>query len=414
MKIQIGVPSEKYMSRIPGYFSALLPEEMDAWEYRKYMELVSSLVPISFGELDLASKPRLSRTLIQTALQLLRDSGNKAASWEEIEQALEAAATELLKRPVAANHFLFPLPVAIAPNSDLNVMGKVFARVDSADVYEWPAWTQLRPRDLEAKALLAKQDRFSFFVASHDAADPTDAADLLSLHLDFLRGAINLELLGDSFETQFGPAKPLTRCPPPPLVLAVDDSRNLLNSYGPIYGGFDYRRQVVNQDVLDALVELMARAHSSPADLRSLLFDAIVSYGDAVDCSDRRMAFLGFWQITEALTIARDGASMQDVANRMKHLIKAKPWMGDLIDVQAQARNHLVHMGSFASQDLSRVNYAKWISEYAIRRLLYLTDKLPSRQHVLGYCQAVELPETELKRRAEVIAFIQDERAEKA
>ena len=152
-----------------------------------------------------------------------------------------------------------------------------------------------------------------------------------------------------------------------------------------------------------------------PNDERSTLYillDALEKYGQALDTTEWRLAFLTLWQILELLTLQGEGIQMKNVVSRVHNLLKRNKLFDDLLKVLLTTRNSLVHRGQFPDlQGLEEVGYLKSIVESVIDAIFAELDELPDIRSVELYYEFVSRSDADIQKQEHILKYIQERRS---
>jgi hypothetical protein len=206
--------------------------------------------------------------------------------------------------------------------------------------------------------------RFTPFVASVDAVTPEAAWRRCSGSFDLFRAALNLQSTWGRVSLQAGLPQPLGRVLRAPFVGVVDAAgENTLWYYEA--GHYDYSRSNRGADVLAArtLVRRLGRIRGD--EIRNLLVEALLNYGQGLDTTDWQQAFLSLWQALELLTLQSKAAiNMKVVTNRVCLLLGQRGVDRDLLNSLVDTRNDLVHKGRYPEMGgLDEMQFLKAVVE---------------------------------------------------
>jgi hypothetical protein len=130
----------------------------------------------------------------------------------------------------------------------------------------------------------------------------------------------------------------------------------------------------------------------------AVLIEALEKYGEALDTSEWRLAFLLLWQILELITLqTSEKLNMNTVKNRVISLLNQDRLARDLLSALYRTRNSLVHRGSFPDAEGPReVSLLKYIVERATNALFSLLRTCPTKASLQRYYELISASNTEL------------------
>lgn len=152
---------------------------------------------------------------------------------------------------------------------------------------------------------------------------------------------------------------------------------------------------------------LIQIAEVADEELQQLVLDTVLKYGQAMDTTDWRVAFLTFWQILEAISLCPPDARKTEMTSRVMTL---NGWDDslhrDLLSAFRESRSRLVHQGRFSEDGLGRVNLLKSTVESTLSSLLCRIQSFPSKQALRAFYGYASMGTTTLESRREVITTI--------
>jgi len=244
-----------------------------------------------------------------------------------------------------------------------------------------------------------------------------EAVDKASRAFDLLRSLLNLYNTFGTVRRHYGPAQqPLGNILAPSAFAVFGQDKSFSGS--PYYNTLIYPRypsaDALTIDQVEQARKLSNRL-GMPNDERSTLYillDALEKYGQALDTTEWRLAFLTLWQILELLTLQGEGIQMKNVVSRVHNLLKRNKLFDDLLKVLLTTRNSLVHRGQFPDlQGLEEVGYLKSIVESVIDAIFAELDELPDIRSVELYYEFVSRSDADIQKQEHILKYIQERRS---
>jgi hypothetical protein len=140
-------------------------------------------------------------------------------------------------------------------------------------------------------------------------------------------------------------------------------------------------------------------------EIRGLVVDAMIKYGEGLETDEWSRAFLVLWQVLEVLTLQSEGRmNMAEIGDRIALLLGQHQQERDLLAALAETRNKLVHVGTYPDEyGLDEMQWLKGIVEDSIDSLMSRwAPRLKTRQDLRLLYGSLGLGDTELKQRIRV------------
>jgi hypothetical protein len=358
--------------------------------------------------------------LIRQALGQVRAISLPAAeAVEPFREALAKLVDERRRRPRQRFRVIYPLnlrPQQAEPFHRIRVGGRTIRRL---------TWKQLEG-EVELAEWWKKADRL---VAPHsarlltgsfvpletpvDAATGEEAWPEVSPTFELIRAVLNLQGTWGMVTMQSGRPRPLGELLSSPIFPIFDASGKEVASY-IISTRHEYSPFTPRDRNWARARQFLRRLDSIRGpEIRQLVIDALIRYGEALDTVEWRQAFLALWQVLELLTAQSVGElNMRDVRNRIALLLGQSEGERDLLEALADTRNTLVHAGRYPDNDgLEEAQFLKAVVEWSIEALLGLTRLLSSVASLKILYEHLGRPDTELRELHRVIAAIRRQRA---
>ncbi len=364
---------------------------------------------------ELPDRKDLARDLTRKAVIALKKRGLEDSDWKDFSQALGDAVKAYMGKSLIDYRILFPFHVSgswVARKRWFSVLGMRFRRVGWQQVSALSGWGQLWKTAQDHFLLQNRQDdldsiwRLTPLLVDVQARTYQDAFDQASSNFELLRALFNLVRGYGLRRFTTGAPKPLGASLAPPIygVFRTDGDYEAL--YYTIeryqYESIRFKRDEGLR--VEKLLRLIATASE---EMQSLLIEVLLKYGQAMDTTDWRSAFLALWQILEIASLQTSASlKMTEVVKRIGNLIGAKPPMEDLIDSVTQSRHLLVHQGKFSKEGLVEVNFLKIIAEAAINALFVRARSFPTLQSLEEFYKHATLGNSTLRTRRKVIDTI--------
>jgi len=143
-------------------------------------------------------------------------------------------------------------------------------------------------------------------------------------------------------------------------------------------------------------------------DTLSLMAEAFAKYGDALDATEWRLAFLTFWQIFELITLqSTDESSMGTAIKRVNSLLAKDQIAQDLLQAVNKTRNDLVHRGQFPENSgEEQVKLIKRLVESVLGAMLFHIKVLKTKGILRSFYEQVDLVEGSLLNQERAIKYI--------
>jgi hypothetical protein len=342
-----------------------------------------------------------------------------AEAVEPFREALAKLVDERRRRPRQRFRVIYPLnlrPQQAEPFHRIRVGGRTIRRL---------TWKQLEG-EVELAEWWKKADRL---VAPHsarlltgsfvpletpvDAATGEEAWPEVSPTFELIRAVLNLQGTWGMVTMQSGRPRPLGELLSSPIFPIFDASGKEVASY-IISTRHEYSPFTPRDRNWARARQFLRRLDSIRGpEIRQLVIDALIRYGEALDTVEWRQAFLALWQVLELLTAQSVGElNMRDVRNRIALLLGQSEGERDLLEALADTRNTLVHAGRYPDNDgLEEAQFLKAVVEWSIEALLGLTRLLSSVASLKILYEHLGRPDTELRELHRVIAAIRRQRA---
>lgn len=362
----------------------------------------------------LPDRKDLARDLILKAVVALKRRGLEGPDWKDFSQELDGIVKAYTDKPLIDYRVLFPFHISgpwVTRKRWFNVLEMKFRRVSWQQVQALPGWGQLW-KDAQGYSLLQdRDDLYSIWTLTPllvdvQARTRQEAFDQANRNFELLRALFNLVKAYRVWLVRIGTPKPLGASLAPPIYGMF----RAAGDYEALYYNVERRKYEAVRFERDeglGVEKLLGHIATASEEMQSLLIEILLKYGQAMDTTDWRSAFLALWQILEAASLrASANLKMMEVAKRIGNLIGAKPPMKDLIDSVAQSRHLLVHQGRFSEEGLVEVNFLKIIAEAAINALFVNAKRFPTRQLLEEFYKHATLGNSTLYTRRKVIDTI--------
>jgi hypothetical protein len=252
---------------------------------------------------------------------------------------------------------------------------------------------------------------FAPFTVSVLARTAHDAWAKAHPRFELLRAALNVQALwGRSIEQWGMRSEPIAELWPCPLYAVFDErgTEAIWLRTSPIH---QYRLRALEID-FDQARQLIQRIERTPGqDLRELLTDALLKYGQAIDTVEWRESFMLLWQALESLALTVRENRKWDVAQRVVRLLGSSPLERDLLTVLQDTRNDLVHAGAYPDDyGQHEANLMRHALEWCLERLVDLAPSLRSCAGLELFYSIEDLSDTALAERKRLVSVVQARR----
>lgn len=349
------------------------------FDFDIHLEVLVSKINIR----ELQDRKDLARHFIRKAVTTLKKRGLEDPDCEDFEQELDNVVKAYMGKPLIDYRILFPFHIRgswIARKRWFNVLGMKFRRVGWQRVQALSRWEQLWKTTQGHFLLQNREDdldsiwKLTPLLVDIQARTYQEAFDQASRNFELLRAVFNLVREYGLRHFTTGAPKPLGVSLAPPIYGIFRTGGDYEALYYTIerydYEGIGYQARGFEQDEVRRVEKLLRRIATASEEMQSLLVEVLLKYGQAMDTTDWRSAFLALWQILEVASLQTSAdLKMTEVVKRVSNLIGAKPPMKDLIKGLAQSRHLLVHQGKFSEEGLVEVNFLKMVAEAAINAL---------------------------------------------
>jgi hypothetical protein len=356
--------------------------------------------------------------LIRTALGALTP-GDQADVVSGFTVALERAATQWTQRDSRTFRVIYPINLQSLEAKAIrtvSVLGLRVKRLEWAEVgkrSQLAAWWRTVDRVAGTGGRDSLRRRFVPFELLSSAATAEEAWERASPKLELLRTVLNLQTCWGIIAMQGGQPSPMGGLHPSPLFAVIGDAaEEPLWLHTPT----NFRQSPFSPPDIDwrQARRLLARLSAiREHDVRQLVVEALLRYGQALETIEWKQAFLALWQILEMLAAqSKDELSMRETRNRISLLLGQREGERDLIEVLADTRNAMVHAGRFPDRDgLEELQYLKAIVEWSIDAFLDRRSLIQRVSDLRVLYEHLGRPDTELRHRKRVIGAIQRRRA---
>ena len=348
--------------------------------------------------------------LVLEAVIDLKKRGCDDPKWTDFESALERVIEAYLRTPLRTYNIFFPLN-ATGPYLErkrwFNILDTRFRRVTWRCIKKFPGWDRFQ-RDIEPskRRQILSQAYFTPLITSLEARSIKEAFSKANRNFELLRAILNLTFQFGKITYQSGRPKSLGKVLPPPIYGVFSEGGDFENS-GFTIEQYEYKWVEIASEQFRALEWVLKQLEKSDPKMCGLLTDILLKYGQAMDTTNWRHAFLALWQVLE--TIAQPTSTqlkMDDVAKRIGLLLKQDPLIRDLLDYLKDLRNTLVHKGRFSEEGLEEVNFLKFIVEQAINTVLLNLRRFSTPQMLEEFYVHASLCDSSLKTKVKVINAI--------
>jgi hypothetical protein len=301
--------------------------------------------------------------------------------------------------------------------ASIRVLGVEIRRVswDQIQLY-YPAdrwWKHVSLVDRHEDYVDRLTSKFVPLVASLEARDQSEAWLQASEAFELFRTVLNLQGTWGRKTWQLGMPRPLGTILPAQIYGVFDEAKDkeywYFNSTTYDYDSTPRSRRP-NWRSARRVLNVVAGVRAE--DLRQLLVDALVKYGEALDTIEWRQAFLSLWLVLELLSLQERGGKW-DVVDRIAGLLGNQERDRDLLSVLADTRNTLVHAGRYPnSEGFEEVQFLKRFAERSINNLLSRSKGLKNRTSLRLLYEHLNDPV--LEERVRIISMLARERRKKS
>lgn len=360
------------------------------------------------------SSPLSAKRIINTSIHQIRRRQNQ--NLQTFRYVLASQVRRYHTRPINQYQIIFPLDVQPGQFDR-------FRQFSLLDIHLHPkSWSFVREhfefdrflQDLHLRRPNFEGTLFSHFtpfLVNSNGRDEREAFEKADRSFELFRTLLNLI-------PQFGRITmrwadyptPLATILPPPVFGFFDQAGKFVELY---YNTQIYNYRWPNFIPADQIkgARILANRLRHPNDKKDtiLLFtESLEKYGQALDSSEWRLAFLTLWQILELITLqSSDELNMKQVVNRTNGLLRQNQLAGDLLFALYETRNQLVHLGQFPDeQGLPEVNFLKYIVERAINAFFAKLRIVHTKSSLARYYDYQLTNDTELADRQRIIEAI--------
>lgn len=235
------------------------------------------------------------------------------------------------------------------------------------------------------------------------------AVEIASGALELIRGALNRPRAQGAWLRWTRYPTPLGEIHPSPIYAVCREDGTVEDVAYGMEGIHDWRAIAVTQEEVARCSSLLAEISDQPDDggLPRFKRQIIRLYEAAMEESDKKSQFMGFWQVLEAATLSEPGSKDQ-VESRLITLLALEhdSLITHLGRALADTRHDLVHRGVFAVNDGQLPITMKWIADHALDRVFHLVDELGGLQELREYFQHATRGDRDLNRLVNVATHI--------
>ena len=312
-----------------------------------------------------------------------------------------------LARPILNYVILFPLhvaPICLQQFRSFQIIGrKMFIRSWNYVVkhYSYNDFIEkgttiliLKKMDLDQIQL---ETRFTPILSFSSGRDLSQVFNQAARDFDLFRFHLNMIYQFYRYKDQFGGyPEPMAKILPPPIygIFTLDGKFVELFYNTEVYSEYKEIR-ISPEDFTNA--RKLARKLGNPQskkDSKNLMIKAIDLYGQVLDTSEWRLAFLFLWQILELLTMKNEKVSERQVIKRVKSIVNLNQYQSDLLEVIYEKRNLLIHKGKFPHNNTyaqKQVGLLKTIAENLIAKYYSITTTYPSMEDLENYIKTLDM-----------------------
>ncbi len=369
----------------------------------------------------------IKQRLVKLALRKLKSNGKN--SLKNFQDVLNQEVEKYLNQPIQKYYVLCPLNVSqesLSRNGSFTVQRvkllvrdwryaeKYFSMNDFITEIEtyFQFWGNERPS--KEKIWITFMSYFTPIIILVEGRTAPEAFRKANEAFHLFRSLLNLSLdFGVSsyhFRTKVPLPQPSSQIWPP-LVYAVFNAKGEYQQF--IYNLEkypDYKANKIDLEKIIATRKLLSRLSRAKGDqdTLSLMAEAFAKYGDALDATEWRLAFLTFWQIFELITLqSTDESSMGTAIKRVNSLLAKDQIAQDLLQAVNKTRNDLVHRGQFP-QDTGEeeVKLIKRLVESVLGAMLFHIKVLKTKGILRSFYEQVDLVEGSLLNQERAIKYI--------
>jgi hypothetical protein len=410
---------EKYLTRaIEAFNPAGSLTGLNIWLVGEYARILAQWI-------DMAGVPEVygRAQLIQLALARVKTATSlPTVLADAFREAVTSLVAARLAEPTRRLRLVLPLHLdhkRAGSFQRVRVMGVSFRRREwkelSKEVDLKPWW---RRADLifgHEKGASAMAAHFIPLEAMADARKAEEAFSQVSVPFELLRAVLNLQGTWGRMIIQSGQSRALGDLLPAPAYAVFDDAgkeeawyyTTPRADYSPLLPtAIDWRQA-------RRLLRHIGGIQSS--EVRQIVIDAVLKYGEALETAEWRQTFLSLWQALEILALVAPGeVSMRDVGSRIALLLGQRAVDRDLLEALAVTRNTLVHAGRYPdSSGLEEMQLLKSRVERSLSALLSWAPSLRSLASLRRLYDYLGSADTDLKERHRMIAAIRRRRRKK-
>lgn len=227
------------------------------------------------------------------------------------------------------------------------------------------------------------------------------------------RHTLSYVMAGETTQVQTVPTR-RSAVPPPRWVFCVEDD---VVQFLPGFEGVAFKvpnrpGMVMNTDQLSRtqaiLDELFVESDANSLD--SVLSQAIILFGIAMDQEGWHLAVLGLWQVAELISAIEPQENHTKICSRIASL-QTKPWMrpdqvNSALQVIMEIRHDVAHKENVAVAHDIDVDFLASACYGAIESLRLLRDRLTTRRHLKAYFEYSSRPRSDLVTISEVIGVV--------
>lgn len=276
------------------------------------------------------------------------------------------------------------------------------------DLDDWWKWAREISGRENADALLRTE--FTPVIAIVEAAGHQRAWEQGFRAFELLRVALNVQSVWARQTMQFGLPSPLGQVLPSPVYAVVPQSGDPTWYFSLTAYRYRPASRPPRIERARALLKRVDRIGSG--DIQRMAIEALLKYGEALNTTDWRQAFLSLWQALEVIAVpSPDERSLSQAKNRIALLLGQEATDTDLLDVLSATRNRLVHAGIYPDEEgLQELQLLKRVFERSLNAFLSWGRTLRDVGSLETLYANLGSKETELAKRLRVIAAIRRRR----
>lgn len=282
-------------------------------------------------------------------------------------------------------------------------------------VYTHDRHSAILCHNMETKIPIPDVSKFSPIICKTTAYGSEAAIENAEARLDLFRCVLNIpSTLGNYiFFSNF--QKPIANILPTPIYVVFGSDGKYINTFFTVEK-FRYERETIKYDHIEPARYLLSKyiSYSPKGSLLDHLLRTLRLYQKSLDTTLRESAFLTMWQVLEnSMTFGEDRIDNKTIKSRIKFIAQLDPIYSSMLDILTEARNELVHEGSFTG-DGSRLFFnLKLIADKLIMGMFSYAEKFATVSELSDFVSYSTLGKEDLQRKKNVIEKIETSRRRK-